>query len=74
MIDRDDKSMLGTKIIRCIQQSALQRERAAIVSLLAKRCNMRGDCSYLQSERFYSIGRGSCLFSEKFSLLFRGPC
>ncbi len=40
MIDRDDKSMLGTKIIRCIQQSALQRERAAIVSLLAKRCNI----------------------------------
>ena len=57
MIDRDDKSMLGTKIIRCIQQSTLQRERAAIVCLLAKRCNMRGDCSYLQSERFYSFGR-----------------
>jgi hypothetical protein len=70
MIDRDDKSTLVTKIIRRIQQ----RERAAIVCLLAKRCNMRGDCSYLQSERFYSIGRGSCLFSEKSSLLFRGPC
>jgi hypothetical protein len=52
MIDRDDKSTLVTKIIRRIQQSALQRERAAIVCLLAKRCNMRGDCSYLQSECF----------------------
>src|SRR5437764_15350689 len=37
-------------------RAPLQRKRAAIVCLLAKRCNMRGDCSYLQSERFYSIG------------------
>src|SRR5437763_5173714 len=38
-------------------RAPLQRKRAAIVCLLAKRCNMRGDCSYLQSERFYSFGR-----------------
>jgi len=52
MIDRDDKSTLVTKIIRRIQQSAPTAGASRNCLFAGKRCNMRGDCSYLQSERF----------------------
>jgi hypothetical protein len=74
MIDRDDKSTLVTRSSAASNRAPDSGSEPQLFVCWLSAAICEGIVLICKANVFYSIGRGSCLFSEKSSLLFRGPC